>query len=69
MAPDTSIPVAFGALTTVEQVREGLALASKLGTGGLIPCITAEVNAKTMPPTLRGKLKGLFLVWKRAKPS
>ncbi len=39
MAPDQSDPASFAARKTVEQVEEGLILAPKFDTDGLIPCI------------------------------
>ena len=45
MAPDKSVPAAFAARTTVEQVEEGLALAPKFDADGLIPCITTDANS------------------------
>ena len=44
MAPDESVPAAFAARETVEQVEEGLALAPKFDADGLIPCITTDAH-------------------------
>ncbi len=44
MTPENSVPAAFAARKTVEQVEEGLALAPKFGADGLIPCITTDAN-------------------------
>ncbi|MEO1200633.1 MAG: phosphoribosyl-AMP cyclohydrolase [Pseudomonadota bacterium] len=48
MAPDKSAPETvtdFASRTTVEQVEEGLELAPKFDSDGLIPCITTDADA------------------------
>ena len=44
MASDRSVPAAFAARTTVEQVEEGLELAPGFNADGLIPCITSDAD-------------------------
>ncbi len=44
MTLDKSIPAAFAARSTVEQVEEGLALAPRFDADGLIPCITTDTS-------------------------
>ncbi|WP_322097692.1 phosphoribosyl-AMP cyclohydrolase [Pelagibius sp. Alg239-R121] len=44
MATDKSVPSAFAARATLEQVEEGFALAPKFDADGLIPCITTDVD-------------------------
>ena len=50
MVRDTSVLAALAAQTKIEKVEEGLALASIFGADGLIPCITAAANGKTLQP-------------------
>ena len=69
MVRDTSVLAALAAQTKIEKVEEGLALASIFGADGLIPCITAAANGKTLQPIAWRKPKGNFLNWKRAKLS
>ena len=48
MVPDESVPaavVAVVARTTVERVEEGVALAPRFNSDGLIPCITTDASA------------------------
>jgi len=43
--PGTATPSPFAARSTVEQVEEGVALAPKFDSDGLIPCVTTDATS------------------------